>query len=36
MNPRGLTDVTCNFGSGGRVAVGFALCKMYVVCLFSL
>ena len=35
MNPRGLTDVMCNFGSGGRVTSGFALCKRYVVCLFS-
>ena len=31
----GLTDVMCNFGSGGRVTLGFALCKTYVVCLFS-
>ena len=35
MNPRGLTDVMCNFGSGGRVTSGFVLCKMYVVSLFS-
>ena len=35
MNPRGLTDAICNFGSGGRVTSGFALCKRYVVCLFS-
>ena len=36
MNPRGLTDVMCNFGSGGGVTSGFARCKRYVVCLFSL
>ena len=35
VNPRGLTDVMCNFGSGGRVTSGFVLCKRYVVCLFS-
>ena len=35
MNPRGLTDIMCNFGSGGRVTSGFVLCKRYVVCLFS-
>ena len=34
MNPRGLTDVMCNFGSAGRVTSGFALCKMYVVVYF--
>ena len=31
----GLTDVMSNFRSGGRVSSGFALCKRYVVCLFS-
>ena len=30
MNPRGVTGVMCNFGSGGRVTLGFALCKRYV------
>ena len=45
MNPRRLTDVMFNFGSRGRVTSGFArgrvtsgfaLCKRYVVCLFSI
>ena len=31
----GAAGVMCNFGSGGRVTSGFALCKMHVVCLFS-
>ena len=35
MNPRGLTGVVCNFGSGGGVTSGFALCERYEVCLFS-
>ena len=35
VNPPGLTDVMCNFGSGGRVTSGSVLCKRYEVCLFS-
>ena len=34
MNPRGLTDIMCNFGSGGRVTSGSVLFRRYVVCLF--
>ena len=36
MNPRGLTGITCNFGSGVSAMSGFSLFTRYVLLIFSL